>query len=76
MLLVSHSPSATEPIASSNNPFENVQAMTTKPLVLVLCTGDSSRSHLAKGILRQASGGLIEVSSAGLKHKFRREEFE
>jgi arsenate reductase len=38
-----------------------------KPLVLVLCTGNSCRSHLAEGILRAASGDLIEVASAGSK---------
>jgi arsenate reductase len=50
--------------------------MTTNPLVLVLCTSNSCHSHLAEGILRQASGGLIEVSSAELKYKFRRKVFE
>jgi len=37
----------------------------TKPLILVLCTGNSCRSHLAEGILRQAAGDLVEVASAG-----------
>jgi len=41
--------------------------MTTKPLVLILCTGNSCRSHLAEGILRAAAGDLIEVASAGSK---------
>lgn len=50
--------------------------MTSKPLVLVICTGNSSRSHLAEGILRRAPAGLIEVSNAELKHKFRREVSE
>jgi arsenate reductase len=39
--------------------------MPRKPLVLVLCTGNSCRSHLAEGILRRAAGDLIEVASAG-----------
>jgi arsenate reductase len=39
--------------------------MTVKPLVLILCTGNSCRSHLAEGILRQAAGELVEVQSAG-----------
>lgn len=39
--------------------------MTTKPLVLILCTGNSCRSHLAEGLLRRAAGDLIEVASAG-----------
>jgi len=36
-----------------------------KPSVLILCTGNSCRSHLAEGILRQAAGDLFEVNSAG-----------
>jgi arsenate reductase len=39
--------------------------MKPKPLVLILCTGNSCRSHLAEGILREAAGDLIEVQSAG-----------
>jgi len=39
--------------------------MKAKPIVLILCTGNSCRSHLAEGILRQAAGDLIEVQSAG-----------
>lgn len=39
----------------------------TKPAVLILCTGNSCRSHLAEGLLRQAAGDLFEVHSAGSK---------
>ena len=38
-----------------------------KPTVLILCTGNSCRSHLAEGILRAAAGDLFEVQSAGSK---------
>lgn len=38
-----------------------------KPRILILCTGNSCRSHLAEGILRQAAGNLLEVASAGSK---------
>src|SRR6187402_2630189 len=38
-----------------------------KPLVLILCTGNSCRSHLAEGILRRAAGDVIDVASAGSK---------
>ena len=39
--------------------------MTTKPRVLILCTGNSCRSHMAEGILRAVAGDLLEVHSAG-----------
>lgn len=38
-----------------------------KPTVLILCTGNSCRSHLAEGILRDAAGDILEVHSAGSK---------
>ena len=37
------------------------------PLVLVLCTGNSCRSHIAEGFLRAASRDLFRVASAGSK---------
>jgi arsenate reductase len=40
---------------------------TTKPMVLVLCTGNSCRSHLAEGILRRVAGDFLDVQSAGSK---------
>ena len=40
---------------------------TTKPLILILCTGNSCRSHLAEAILRAAAGDILEVASAGSK---------
>jgi len=38
-----------------------------KPTVLILCTGNSCRSHLAEGILRAAVGDSLNVQSAGSK---------
>jgi arsenate reductase len=39
----------------------------SKPTVLILCTGNSCRSHLAEGILREAAGDILDVQSAGSK---------
>lgn len=39
--------------------------MNEKPVVLVLCTGNSMRSQMAEGLLRHDLGHLIEVHSAG-----------
>lgn len=36
-----------------------------KPTVLILCTGNSCRSHIAEGILKAAAGDLVDVQSAG-----------
>jgi arsenate reductase len=41
--------------------------MSTKPTVLILCTGNSCRSHLAEGILRHTAGDLFDAHSAGSK---------
>lgn len=39
----------------------------SKPSVLILCTGNSCRSHLAEGLLRSVAGDILEVHSAGSK---------
>jgi arsenate reductase (thioredoxin) len=41
--------------------------MTSTPQILVLCTGNSCRSHLAEGLLRRALGPGYTVASAGSK---------
>jgi len=38
-----------------------------KPTILILCTGNSCRSHLAEGILQKALGDGYDVRSAGSK---------
>jgi arsenate reductase len=38
-----------------------------KPTVLILCTGNSCRSHMAEGILRATAGDFLDVQSAGSK---------
>jgi len=37
------------------------------PTILILCTGNSCRSHLAEGILRNALNASFRVESAGSK---------
>ena len=39
----------------------------TRPLILILCTGNSCRSHLAEGVLRDGLGAAYDVASAGSK---------
>jgi len=38
-----------------------------KPTILILCTGNSCRSHIAEGFLRAAAGERVNVQSAGSK---------
>jgi arsenate reductase len=38
-----------------------------RPLVLILCTGNSCRSHMAEGILAAVAGEHFNVASAGSK---------
>jgi arsenate reductase len=38
-----------------------------KPTVLILCTGNSCRSHLAEGFLKNIAGDILNVQSAGSK---------
>ena len=38
-----------------------------RPLILILCTGNSCRSQMAEAFLREAVGDCFEVASAGSK---------
>jgi len=38
-----------------------------KPTILILCTGNSCRSHIGEGFLRAALGDIANIQSAGSK---------
>lgn len=48
--------------------------MNDKKRVLILCTGNSARSQMAEGLLRQDAGNLFDVESAGTKPSMVRPE--
>src|SRR5258708_16604663 len=53
------------------------KAMAEEKRVLILCTGNSARSQMAEGLLRQDAGNRFEVASAGVEPKgVRREAIE
>jgi arsenate reductase len=54
-------------MSADSNPAPDPVLEAGLPLVLVLCTGNSCRSHLAEGILRAAARGRFRVASAGSK---------
>ena len=45
--------------------FHQPSPINHQTLILILCTGNSCRSHLAEGFLRAAVGDAFEVASAG-----------
>ena len=54
--------------------FHDKNKMTAQIRVLILCTGNSARSQMAEGLLRQDAGDAFVVESAGLEPSFVRPE--
>jgi len=50
------------------------ESETMKQRVLILCTGNSARSQMAEGLLRDMAGDRFEVMSAGVAPSFVRPE--
>lgn len=48
--------------------------MSMNKRILILCTGNSARSQMAEGLLRQMAGEQAEVESAGIAPSFVRDE--
>lgn len=48
--------------------------MSEKKRVLILCTGNSARSQMAEGLLREIAGEKFEVESAGVEPSIVRPE--
>ena len=71
-------PGRGEMFAARAQPFSGIQTLAElsnekilltlmpaeKPIVLILCTGNSCRSHIAEGILRAAAGDILDVCKA------------
>lgn len=48
--------------------------MTDKKRILILCTGNSARSQMGEGLLREMGEGNLDVMSAGVAPSFVRSE--
>ena len=55
----------TPPPPEHRKTLNHIMTTPAKPTILILCTGNSCRSHIGEGILREALGSLANVQSAG-----------